>query len=270
MIVLGERTPGRDVPLHHYLGRIALIGLFCRHPDDWSWFRLLIFTCQLSVLRQSEQKRNTLSRTGSSILRVFDGRQDSFICLNSYQSRLKADLLSTFQQRHVQRAFQLKVPPIAINIRLGKDFAPPPAQPEIALAYDWVGWLQQTPIAWFIETLELIRLHAGWSVPAIVVSDGDVHQLSPILNLPSVTYLANSNAAVDLIVLSRSSVLLGSGSSSFCAWAAFLGQQPCFTAPGHPFSAFGLESLNNQMIASFDPRNPDEHSLAVMCAAVSR
>lgn len=63
--------------------------------------------------------------------------------------------------------------------------------------------------------------------------------------------------------------LQGSGSSTFSAWAAFLGQHPVFTAPGHPFTTMSLKPRSGQMIPSFDPRNPAPEALDAMCEAVS-
>jgi hypothetical protein len=160
----------------------------------------------------------------------------------------------------------MHVPAIGINIRLGKDFAAPDR--DYSNGYDWVGWLQQTPIAWFRETLLAIRTAAGWPVPAMVVSDGTAEQLRPLLELPGMKLLSPSNAIVDLLALSRTRLLLGSGSSSFSAWAAFLGQQTAITAPGHPFSTVKLEPLNNQTIAAFDPLDPDPAILNAMYQAI--
>ena len=256
----------RTVPLDQYLGRIALAGLFTADPHDLRpiihpWLHL-----RCRVIRESSGKTLLPASDQSDQLFYVDGRDDSFTKLNPHQARLRADLLRIVAPNHRRRVAELSVPAIGLNIRLGKDFSPPPNPSD---RYDWVGWLQQTPLLWFIETLELIRECCGWTVPAIVVSDGSPSQLRPLLRLPSVTHLSPSNAIVDLMVLSRTKLLLGSGSSTFSAWAGFLGQQPAFTAPGHPFVSLDLQPLQGQMIAAFDPKQPDPIMLKAMVEAVT-
>jgi hypothetical protein len=142
----------------------------------------------------------------------------SFDGLNAHGPLLRRDLCAITRPRHLQRARAVPLAPIGINIRCGRDFRPPPAAGASA---EWIGWLQQTPLAWFIETLEVVRAMVGEPVAALVVSDGSEQQLGPLLALPAVQLLRPTNAIVDLLVLGRTRLLLGSGSSSFSAWAAF-------------------------------------------------
>ena len=263
----------QTVPLHQYLGRIALVGLFRRDPQDLSflalpWLRLKFFG---KAFRERAITPSSVFEPGhGDSLVLIDGRVDHFGDLNIHQARLKQDFYRIVASRHLDRVSAMPSFPIGINLRLGKDFLPPPLSHSLSEGYQWVGWLQQTPLAWFIETLQLIRKHSGWCVPAVVVSDGTAHQLSQLLQLPETYHLSPSNAVIDLLVLSKTQLLLGSGSSTFSAWAAFLGQQPAFTAPGHPFTNLKLEPLAGQMIASFDPRQPDLGCLRLMCEAVER
>ncbi len=260
----------QTVPLDQFLGRIALWGQFVQHPDDLhpGWELGLRLRCRLS--QEHNDPRWHLD-SGERMLRLFNGRDDSFTRLNAHQGRLKLDLWRSVARRHRRRVDAVAVPPIGINIRLGKDFSAPPLLHSGAGdegAYGWIGWLQQTPVSWFVETLQLIRQQAGWPVPAVVVSDGSAVQLEALLALPAVHWLAPSNAVVDLWTLSRTQLLLGSGSSTFSAWAAFLGQQPAFTAPGHPLSQLSLQPQRGQCIAAFDPRDPNPDLLTAMLAAV--
>ena len=265
---LGHLMRG-TVPADQYLGRIALAGLFRSHSGGFHpliapWLRLCC-----DVARESRGRDPSELAHRNRLLYCVDGRDDSFSRLNPYQVQLKSDLVQILAIRHRRRIERLHIPPIGINIRLGKDFAPPPESASYKDSYDWVGWLQQTPLSWFLETLQLIRSYSGWNVPAVVVSDGSASQLRPLLQLPAVSLLAPSNAIVDLMVLSHTRLLLGSGSSTFSAWAAFLGQQPVFTAPGHPFSRLQLQPLCGQMIDQFDPRRPESEALDAMVNAVA-
>jgi len=63
-----------------------------------------------------------------------------------------------------------------------------------------------------------------------VFSDGTDEQLAPVLSLPGVRRAAP--AVVDLIRMSRARVLVTTGTSSFSAWAAYLGGMPTPWYPG--------------------------------------
>ena len=88
-----------------------------------------------------------------------------------------------------------------------------------------------TPLEWFIESLKLVRAQASRTLPAIVTSDGAPEELRALLEIDNVRLVRTGAAIGDLLLLSRASVLLASG-SSFSAWASYLGQMPNFVTPG--------------------------------------
>ena len=281
---LGHLLRGTVSP-ERFAGQIALAGLFQAGPGDlpwhWRWGpqlagRILsqqdFLAARAGADPMAEPQPNPgpgpgpRQGRGRSLL-LIDPPPYSFAGLNGHGPLLRRDLLAITRPRQLQRARSVPLAPIGINIRCGRDFRPPPAA---GAGAEWVGWLQQTPLAWFIETLQAVRDLAGEPVPALVVSDGSEHQLAPLLHLPAVRLVRPTTAIIDLIVLGRTRLLLGSGSSSFSAWAAFLGQQTAITAPGHPFSRWDLEPLEGQTLASFQPRQPDPQVLEAMVAALDR
>jgi len=68
--------------------------------------------------------------------------------------------------------------------------------------------------------------------------------------------------------LARCRLLLGTGSSTFSAWAAFLGQQTAMTAPGKPMTNWGLEPQRGQLIGVFNPRKPDDSVIEAMLGSL--
>jgi len=183
---------------------------------------------------------------------LFDQPTYSFATLNPHWRRLHQELQAITRPRHRRRVDALPPSLIGIHVRCGDGFRPPPAAAD---SFDWVGWLQQTPIDWFVETLQQVRAGLGRPVPVLLVSDGSRAQLEPLLTLPQVQLLRPTNAIVDLLALARCRLILGSGSSSFSAWAAFLGQAHALTAPGHPFTRWGLEPQCAQVVAAHNPRD---------------
>lgn len=129
---------------------------------------------------------------------------------------------------------------IGLNIRTGKDF--------VSAASGKKGYLL-TEIGWFIKALKQTREKYG-NLPAVIVSDGGRKELAQILDEPGTTLIDSRNAIEDLLVLSKSSVLLGSGNSSFSAWASFLGGMDTYSAPETSFEHFKIISDKASQIIS--------------------
>jgi hypothetical protein len=290
---LGHLLRGTVSP-ERFAGQIALAGLFQAGPGDLPWHWRLGPQLAGRIIHEQDfmpgqdcmaiggcaeswgaplpdpgpvASNGYLQQGHGRSLLLLDRPHYSFAGLNGHAPLLRRDLWAITRPRQLQRARSVPLAPIGINIRCGRDFRPPPAA---GAGAEWIGWLQQTPLAWFMETLQAVRDLAGEPVPALVVSDGSEQQLRPLLDLPAVRLVRPTTAIIDLMVLSRTRLLLGSGSSSFSAWAAFLGQQTAITAPGHPFSRWDLEPRAGQTLASFQPRQPDPQVLGAMVAALGR
>lgn len=120
---------------------------------------------------------------------------------------------------------------IGLNIRCGNDFVS---------AESGGSRFVKTGQDWFCEALSIIRKEYG-NMPAIIVSDGGRAQLGKLLCESNVQLLQSSTAIADLLVLSKARVLLGSGNSTFSAWASFLGEMDTFSSPKTPFLCEGLK-----------------------------
>lgn len=103
-----------------------------------------------------------------------------------------------------------------------------------------------------MDGLDWVGETAGYPVQAFVVSDGIKGELEPLLKLGNVECVRSGCAISDLLILARSQVLLASGSSSFSAWASFLGQMPTISHPGQPLSWFGLVNRYGHYVGEFD------------------
>jgi hypothetical protein len=137
--------------------------------------------------------------------------------------------------------------PIAINIRCGRDFRPAPATNGPLPPFS------QTPMDWYIKTLQRLRSDVGRDLEAIVVSDGHENQLKPILKLGNVKLARPASAASDLLLLAKAKVLLANGQSSFSAWGAFLGEGIALCHPGQDLAWFGI---SEERIIRYDPGKP--------------
>ena len=114
------------------------------------------------------------------------------------------------------------------------------------------GFLR-TPLSWFVEALRLVRRELGVDAPAHVVSDGRAEELRALLREPNMNFVTEGSPISDMLLLSRASVLIGSGGSSFSGWAAFLGEMPVVVHPGQDLRWFKLEPRRGQFIGELDP-----------------
>jgi hypothetical protein len=86
------------------------------------------------------------------------------------------------------------------------------------------------PIGWYAAAIERLRSQLG-PFPVRVFSDGEEHDLAPILALADVELVRGRTAITDLFDLSAAACMIASG-STFSTWAAFLGQVPSVWFPG--------------------------------------
>lgn len=87
------------------------------------------------------------------------------------------------------------------------------------------------PVSWFARAVQSIRRAVGEPLAATVFSDGHDEELTELLELPGVQRAPRSPAIADILMLSRSGVLVTSATSSFSGWAAFLGGMPTLWYP---------------------------------------
>jgi hypothetical protein len=119
---------------------------------------------------------------------------------------------------------------IGVNIRMGNDF--------IEAESNEIGY-KKTSIDWFVEMIKVVRIKHG-NLPVYIVTDGSYRQLKKLMQLENVILTNFKTAIEDLLFLQSAKVLLGSGNSSFSAWASFLGNMPTYSSKETPFNKFDL------------------------------
>jgi hypothetical protein len=222
-------------------------NLFIRRDNDVCGWRRTYIRMQAKKLPEPANLSANYCCGGGLNLVVFAGVGMQFRPLRSWHELVRRELLAITRQNWRERADSIAVPFIGIHIRRG-DFQRLAAGTDFSQTDN-----AATPLEWFTESLKCIRVKASLTLPAIVTSDGTDNELRPLLAMPNVRRVTTGSAIGDLLVLSRSSVLLASG-SSFSAWASYLGQMPTLTHPGQSLARlFGLERAAQQFIAEFDP-----------------
>jgi len=186
------------------------------------------------------------------ILVKFRGDKGRFEHLNGYDLLLKEELLKI--TKYKWRAFidTFKNVPIGINIRLGNDF-----KKAGSLDDHYNHEETQTPVEWFVNSLIAVRKMIGHDASAYIVTDGTEDQIRCLMQLPNTHFVRPGCAISDLLILSKSKILLRSGGSSFSAWASYLGQMPTISHPGQSMKEFNMINKYNFYTGEF---SPDEYN----------
>jgi hypothetical protein len=107
-----------------------------------------------------------------------------------------------------------------------------------------------------VAALKAVREVVGFNAPALVVSDGTPGDLRQLLAIDGVSLVRPGCAISDLLTLAKARVLIGSGGSSFSAWASFLGGMPTISHPGQSLNWFRLAVDKGAYVGEFDPAAP--------------
>jgi hypothetical protein len=210
-------------------------GLFQPAPEEIAGIRKRWLTATLRSIPEPPQGIPGIGgRLPERAIVEFCQVADYFAPLNAHWRVVKRELNKIVRPRWRQAASLAPLAPIGLHVRRG-DFTVPATPDELR-----TRGAVQTPIEWFVETLLSFRRALGFEAPAFVVSDGKPKELAQLLTLPSVRLIETGSAVGDLLLLSRAKVLIGSGGSTFSAWASYLGQMPTVTVPGQNLQWFKL------------------------------
>lgn len=227
-------------------------NVFRKLPGDVSYQKGFAHYLTSKKAFLSEQPEILAHPKQSKRIICFDKSSYTFAGYGKHRSRLVSDLLDSVRPQLFDKVLKLDEPFIGLHVRIGDGFKPP--EPGSG-GFSRTGWLQQTPIEWFKETLQLVRSAKGVNYPAYIFTDGSTACIRPLLQQPNTFLFKSTSPVIDLLSLSTAWLILGSGSSSFSAFAAFLGSAHALTAPGHPFSNRGLLSSRSQFVSSINPRD---------------
>ncbi len=170
-----------------------------------------------------ENEARTIEVPSGSVVE-FRGMEDFFAPFRDAHELVYSELKRIARQRHL-RAFSEKDPaPIGIHVRRG-DFIERENYEDMVASHNSV-----LPMTWYIDALQAVRKKAGSDVPAFVFSDGTEEELAPLVSMPGVTRADYGSGLGDMFGLSRSRLLIASG-STFSMWGSYLGQAPTIWHP---------------------------------------
>ncbi len=234
-----------------YARQILLYNLFNKPVNSTYVIDDLFARVFYDKITENEYVKYSGSKKGLVVR--FEGDSGRFKSLNGYDEKLKEELIKITKNEWIQFVDSFKNIPIGINIRLGNDF-------KSAQTIDdhYKSEFIKTPVSWFVESLKKIRHILGYDAAAYIVTDGTESDIVDLLDLPNTFFVRPGCAISDLLILSKSKILLRSGGSSFSAWASFLGQMPTISHPGQPMDKFNMINKNGYYTGEFVPNEHNE------------
>lgn len=104
----------------------------------------------------------------------------------------------------------------------------------------------RTPEKIFIDCINTIRSINGSTLPVSIFTDGYKNELKDLLTLKDVEIVEGNRDIVDLLLLSKSKIIVTSAGSTFSYWAGFLADAPVILHTGHIYAPLRPQSVNNK------------------------
>jgi hypothetical protein len=166
---------------------------------------------------------------------------DVFADLREHRDFLRARLLAMIKPQQLAILERQERPVLGVHIRMG-DYKPlAPGADFKALGHT------RTPLSYFRDLVLGIRQVAGKNLPMTIFTDGHRSELAEILALPDVRLFTTGSDLVDLLLLSRSGLIIVSAGSSFSYWAGFLSDAPVLLHPDHLYKPHRTQAVNERL-----------------------
>jgi Glycosyl transferase family 11 len=151
-----------------------------------------------------------------------------------------------------QRVAGLSTPVIGVHIRMG-DFR----KLQAGENFSKVGAVR-TPEDYFVDIIGSIRKINGRELPVSVFTDGYQSEFHKLFSLENIRMIEGNADIVDMLLLSKSKLIVTSAGSTFSYWSGFLSDAPLIMHPDHIHTPVRSEQVNRQSYEGpFDVNNPD-------------
>jgi len=153
--------------------------------------------------------------------------RDLFAGLREQHELVKTLFWNVLQSSVKKRLEKLQTPYIGVHVRMG-DF---PSLKE-GENFNEVGQ-KRTPETYFIDIITRIREVHGSTLPVTVFTDGYRHEFNKLFELENIEMAEGNPDIIDLLLLSRSKIIVTATGSTFSYWAGFLSEAPVILHPDH-------------------------------------
>lgn len=177
---------------------------------------------------------------------------DYFVHLKPHRVLVRELLRTVIQPDILEKVENTLAPVIGVHIRMG-DFR----KLKEGEDFSKVGHVR-TPEFYFTNIIKEIRKIAGSDLPVSLFTDGYRHEFEEILDMDHVEMVEGNPDIVDLLLLSRSQLIIMATGSTFSYWSGFLSEAPIIKHPEHIHAPFRDNITNSKVYEGlFDLKNPD-------------
>lgn len=175
---------------------------------------------------------------------------DYFKDIKEYNKLISIELRKIIKNDYLTYLNNVDKPLIGVHIRMGDFKRLLPNQD-----FKETGGVR-TPLFYFNNIINQIRLITGKNTPVTIFSDGNKTELIEIFNLGNINFAQTPNEITDLMLLSHSKIIITSAGSTFGYWAGFLSNAILIMHPDHIHASIRSNKINDLFYeGAFDTNN---------------
>jgi glycosyl transferase family 11 len=174
----------------------------------WERISLSLRKKSYNIISEPRVSQLSLSENERSLF-IFDRiytDNDLFSPVRSHRLLVRQGIMDMLLPDMQKRLNEYETPVISVHIRRG----------------DFKLGNPITPNSFFINAINLAREMSGKELPVTVFTDAAMEEISDVLSLPGVKPAENKPDILDILLMSRSKLIVLSQSSTFSYWGAFL------------------------------------------------
>lgn len=167
--------------------------------------------------------------------------------------QLVIQLLDGLLQENIKSSLaKLKAPCIGVHIRMG-DFR----KLQKGEDFSKIGAVR-TPEEYFVSMIKKIRELNGSDLPVSVFTDGRRNEFDQLWKLRNIELIEGNRDIIDMLLLSKSKIILTSAGSTFSCWSAFLADAPAILHPDHIHQPLRPDEVNKSFYEGALCDNPPQ------------
>jgi hypothetical protein len=151
---------------------------------------------------------------------------DYFIHLKPYRNLVIELMNGILSDKIVEKRKHTPNPEIGVHIRMG-DFR------KLNFGEEFKGGHVRTPESYFVNIINGIRSVLDFEMNVDVFTDGYRSEFESIFDLKNIKMAEGNNDLVDMLLLSKSKIIVISTGSTFSYWSGFLSNAPMIMHPDH-------------------------------------
>lgn len=205
---------------------------YFKESSYWSRLEILLNKYQYQLIEEPVVKELTAAELEGKKIYRFDKvivENDLFASIRDYRDLVREGIYKILKPSLLEQLKSYPPPVIAVHIRRG----------------DFKLGNPVTPQSFFIDCINQVRSVAGENWEVTVFTDADADEISEVLALPAVTLASPKPDILDILLMSKSKVIILSQSSTFSYWGAFLSDAVILKPAGDWQQKIRDEAVNN-------------------------